>query len=126
MSTETHSNNQLLTSKIMNAYISNFSGQDINQMINSGQKHLHLTASLIETPNDAFDAGLGYTQRARYADQGEEMTDTELWEQFFDCVGTDLTRWIEDNHNMTVCNVFGEDPTGYENDADIVITYEKA
>lgn len=108
----------------MNAYISNFTGQEISQQINAGETHLHLTASPIETPSDVFDAKLGYTQKARYAD--DDMSDEALWENFFDNASTDVTRWIEDNHNLSVRNVFGDDPTGYEGEADIIVTWEKA
>lgn len=111
-----------------NAYISNFTGQSISQMIQEGKTHLHLTASLIESPSDVFGASLGYTQRARYSDvdMGGNVSDHELWEAFYDDVSTDITRWIEDRHELTVETVFGHDPTGFEDEADIVVTFEKA
>jgi hypothetical protein len=76
------------------AIIGNFTVQNIQQMIDQGQKVICLEYTFTEVPENVFDVLLGYTSKPYIKAENNE-DEAELLDQLHDTVERELRSWIK-------------------------------
>lgn len=82
------------TNRIMKAIIGNFTIQNIQQAINSGERIIKLEYTFGDVPANVFDVLLGYSSKPFIKAENDEDEST-LLDQLHDSVERQLGEWIK-------------------------------